>query len=156
MRQFINMVRASLVVSLVLFVQSHNVYAVQELVVMCPAYEWQGQRVGFNDDASIENDKNGMFLKETVFMLGEQPLEVGATVPVMYGGDDLYYGKLRYVHNKGGLKYVIIETKPKDLLQVYAVDFHTGGTILTVTSQLFGFYVDTYTNTCKAVVVGLN
>ena len=50
MRQFINMVRASLVVSLVLFVQSHNVYAVQELVVMCPAYEWQGQRVGFYVD----------------------------------------------------------------------------------------------------------
>lgn len=127
--------------------------AADKIVVFCPATKWVGQRVGFQINNQIENDANFQPMKDHLFVIDGSDMKVGGQVFVRYGENKNYFGEIRYYYS-GFDPYVIIETKPHDLQEVYSIDLRTGNTIFTVTKQFLGFYKDVFTSTCQVEHLG--
>ena len=126
-------------------------YAEDMLVIVCPEIKWIGQRVGFETDGATYNEENAMSLKETVFIFDDLPPVKGGRVFSMYGKGDnpkVDEGKVTYVY-LGDSPYVIVETQPYDIQEIYSFDLTTGRAILTNTKMRFGFYKDVYTAQCE-------
>lgn len=136
-----------------IFTRVEIVQAKDVLVVSCQPSEWVGQRVGFYYDGSEYNEENAMSMKATAFAF-QEPILKSSRVLIRYGEDDYYDGEVRYFYSKSSSgMYVIVETQPRNLQEVYSIDLITGNTILTNTKMLFGFYKDVYTNTCDVITV---
>ena len=127
------------------------------IVVTCEKGKWEGQRVGFKNDGVVENDSNGQQMEETVFIFQQLPFEKGGTVFVRYGEEPDnkdYTGEIRYFYSNGIDKaYVMIETKPEQIMENYVIDTISGNVILSVTKSLFGMYKDVFTKKCTTKMV---
>ena len=136
---------------------SENNTAGVAIIVVCEKGKWEGQRVGFTDDGVVENDSNGQQMEETVFIFQQLPFEKGGTVFVRYGEEPDnkdYTGEIRYSYSNGIDKaYVMIETKPEQIMENYVIDTISGNVILSVTKSLFGMYKDVFTKKCTTKMV---
>jgi len=127
-------------------------FSADQLVVLCDAQQWTGQRIGFQANGKVENDENFQSMKETLFVFDTFPPKPGDRVFARFGEDNLYEGEVRYLY-QGSEPYITIETKPYDLLEIYSIDLMTGNTIFTVTKQSFGFYKDVFTGQCDVRII---
>jgi hypothetical protein len=141
-------------ICLIAFSLSALTTAETKLIAQCPEVEWLGQRVGFDNQGRLENDTNGIRLKETLFLFESFPPERGNRVFIRYDGggvnENTYVGNVTYVY---GLSYVIIETQPHDLQEVYSIDLTSGNTILTNTKMAGGFFKDVFTTQCEVGLI---
>ena len=124
-----------------------HVKAADTIGIFCEAGKWTGQRVGFLEDGQIENDGNSQYMEKTSFILDSLPPKKGDKVRSSYGADFTYEGEVRYYYS-GEKPYIIIETQPYQIQEIYTIDLVTGNAILTITKRMWGFYKDNFTGKC--------
>ena len=124
-----------------------HVKAADTISILCEAGKWTGQRIGFLEDGQIENNGNGQYMKETLFILDSLPPKKGDRVRSSYGADFKYEGEVRYYYS-GEKPYIIIETQPYQIQENYTIDLVTGDAILTITKRMWGFYKDNFIGKC--------
>mgnify|MGYP006957447099 CR=1 FL=1 len=60
---------------------SSPAFSADQLVVLCDAQKWTGQRIGFQANGEVENDENFQSMKKTLFVFDTFP---GTLIPHMF------------------------------------------------------------------------
>jgi hypothetical protein len=131
---------------------SSSALAEEQLIVLCEKGEWEGRRLGFDSNGSIENSPNAIGFSQYLIVV-PLPLDNGGTAYIKYGDDPSYTGKIRYSYATDTSGYFIIETKPKDLLEVITIEIPNFNVIYQTTKQLFGLYSDTFLKSCTGKIL---
>ena len=125
------------------------------LVVLCEKGKWQGQRVGFGINGEEENDSNSINFDQYLIVI-PTPVEAGGNAFIRYGGKsngNEYTGSIRYKYGGSSSAYAIIETTPKELLEVITIEFPSFNVIYQTTKSLGGIFVDVFTKKCTGNLI---
>ena len=108
-------------------------------IVRCEPGEWQGGRVGFDLGGEPVIDSNGV--KYAAYVIAWAP---GAKTAQVTYGTETYQGDIIYDYGDRTVGYVIIVTRPKQIIEQLVVNAATGKVIITNTKRLYGLWQDSF------------
>lgn len=123
-------------------------------VIECDEGRWEGYRVGYNYGPTPEypeyaDEENSQAMEKTlIILMNERPRESDSAT-IVYDGIT-YDAKVIYSHY-GRNNYVVLQYKPKDLIEIYTINIDNGDAILTIPKAIFGLAVDSFRKQCRVI-----